>query len=230
MKMSKAVILLSGGLDSAAALAVSKKKYSEIHALTFDYSQKALKQEKEASQALSRYYGIEHQIIKLGWLSEISASALCSKGCIPDVKEGELDNIETAEKTAQSVWVPNRNLLFISIAACFAEALGFQDIIIGANQEESLAFPDNSKPFIDAVNETLKYSVKSKVKIYAPLLSMSKIDILKKGIELKMPFNMIYSCYKGGEKHCGKCESCVRLKRAAINCGRDDIINIVFGE
>lgn len=228
--MSKAVILLSGGLDSAAALALSKNKYSEILALTFDYSQKALKQEIKASKALSRYYGIENKIIKLGWLSEITASALCSEGRIPDVNEAELDNIETAEKTAQAVWVPNRNLLFISIAACFAEAQGFQNIIIGANKEESLAFPDNSKSFIDAANETLKYSVKSNIKIYAPLLSMAKTDILKKAIELNLPFNMIYSCYKGSKKHCGSCESCLRLKRAAINCGRDDIINIVFGE
>ena len=126
--------------------------------------------------------------------------------------------------------MPNRNLLFISIAACFAEALGFQNIIIGANKEESLAFPDNSKSFVDAANKTLKYSVKSNIKISAPLLSMTKTDILKKAIELNLPFNIIYSCYKGGEKHCGKCESCLRLKRAAINCGRDDIINIVFGE
>ena len=136
----------------------------------------------------------------------------------------------TSKNTANLVWVPNRNALFINIAASFAEAFGYNDIIIGANKEEGETFIDNSKEFITNINNSLKYSVNSKIEVKAPLIDMTKEEIVKKGIELNIPFHLIYSCYNGNGKHCGKCESCLRLKRALKNCSKFDIIDNIFGE
>ena len=88
---------------------------------------------------------------------------------------------------------------------------------------------DNSKEFINAINNSLKYSVNSKVEVKAPLIDMTKSNIVKKGIELNIPFQKIYSCYNGTDKHCGKCESCLRLKRALKSLEKTDIINSIFG-
>ncbi len=226
--MNKMIILLSGGLDSVVSLAKARNEYDEILAITFDYGQKAFFSEKKASQKISKYYNIQHKIIKLGWLGEISNSALNTDGNIPAVGSEELNNKESAVNSAKSVWVPNRNGLFINIAACFAEAKGYNDIITGANKEEGATFKDNSKEFIDAVNNSLKNSADKKIKVKAPLIDYTKEDIIKDGIELNIPFKYIHSCYYSNEKHCGKCESCQRLKRALKLNGREDIINEIF--
>ena len=226
--MTKALILLSGGLDCTTCLAMIKDKYSLILALTFDYAQKSLEREINASKEISNYYKIQHKIIKLDWLGEISQSALNTKSSIPLLNESDLDNAVQTQNTANSVWVPNRNVLFINIAACFAEAKGFDDIIIGANKEEGESFIDNSKEFITAINNSLKYSVNSKINVIAPLINMTKNDIVKKAVEHNIPFNLIYSCYNGNRKHCGKSESCQRLKRALKNCLKIDIIKNIF--
>ena len=226
--MTKAIILLSGGLDSVVSLAYLKEKYIDFLALTFDYSQKPAKTEIKSAKEIADFYHIEHKLIPLNWLGNISGSALNSSIEIPVLKEIELNNKNITKKSAKSVWVPNRNALFINIAASFAEAMGYNDIIIGANKEEGATFIDNSLEFINAVNNSLQYSVNTKIEVKAPLINMTKNDIVKKGIELNIPFRFIYSCYNGTVKHCGKCESCLRLKRALKNCERTDIINSIF--
>ena len=222
--MTKAIILLSGGLDSVVSYACLKNEYDEFFALTFDYSQKSIMEEIQAAKAISDFYGIKQKVISLKWLGEISGTHN-----IPVLSEDELNNIEITKNSAKAVWIPNRNALFLNIAASFAEASGFNDIIFGANKEESITFIDNSKKFVYTVNEMLKYSVNSKISVKAPLIDMTKDEIVKKGMELNIPFSLIYSCYNGTKKHCGVCESCLRLKRALKKCGRNDIINTIFG-
>ncbi len=228
--MNKAVILLSGGLDSVVSLACIKEQYDDILALTFDYSQKSAMQEIKSSKKVADLYGIKHRIIKLDWLGSISGSALNNSSKVPVLSEEDLDDKNITADSAKSVWVPNRNALFINIAASFAEAMNFNAIIIGANKEEGATFIDNSKEFITAVNNSLKYSVNSKIEVKAPLINMTKDDIVKKGTELNIPFNLIYSCYRGNEKHCGKCESCQRLKKALKNYSNIDIMYSIFGD
>lgn len=226
--MNKAIVLLSGGLDSVVSLASIRNQCSNVLALTFNYGQKSFEAEKNASTKIADYYSIKHKIIDLDWLSLISKSSLTTAETIPYIDKKNLDNIKISQVTAKSVWVPNRNGLFVNIAACFADSFNFDLIIIGANKEEGATFKDNSKEFINAVNESLKNSVNADVKVLAPLIDMSKEEIVKLGIELNVPFKYVYSCYSNKNKHCGMCESCQRLKRALELNNRQDIIEEIF--
>ena len=222
MKNKRAIILLSGGLDSVVSLASVRHEYSDILALTFNYGQKPYKREFLCSEKIAKYYKIKHDVFDIKWLKNFYSIN------IPSNNIQDLENIEKTKENAKAVWIPNRNALFINLAACIAEAHNYSNIIIGANKEEAKTFKDNSKEFINAINLSLKNSTQNEVQVIAPLINMNKEEIVKKGLELKVPFELIYSCYNSNEKHCGKCESCLRLKRALQLNGRDDIINKIF--
>ncbi|MBO6086946.1 7-cyano-7-deazaguanine synthase QueC [bacterium] len=205
--MTNGIILLSGGLDSLVSLGLSKEQYGISLALTFDYGQKSVKKEIETSKIICDYYKIEHKIIKLDWLREITHTALVSKDMLPE----KID-----ENSAKNVWVPNRNGLFLNIAGAFADGENYDYIIIGANKEEAENFPDNTKDFIERINSEFEFSTQKCPKVVAPLLNCDKNDIVKLALEHSIPLQLVFSCYAGNEKHCGKCESCIRLKNALI--------------
>lgn len=207
----KSIVLLSGGLDSVVSLALAKEELNITLALTFDYGQKSVEKEIIASRQVADFYNIEHKIIKLDWLKEITKTSLVSDKEIPTGAE-----LENSENSAKSVWVPNRNGLFLNIAASFADAQDYTHIIIGANKEEAQTFPDNTKEFIERVNEEFKFSTRVQPKVIAPLIDCDKVEIVKRALEKKVPLNLLNSCYKNTKKHCGMCESCVRLKKALI--------------
>lgn len=225
---NKSIILLSGGLDSFVSLAELADSHNIKLALTFDYGQKAFEKEAEASKKIAQHYNIDHKVIKLDWLKEITKTSLVSNNELPNLDIDNLDNLLMAEETAKSVWVPNRNGVFVNIAAAFADSLEFTHIIIGANKEEATTFKDNSKEFIKAINHSLKNSVNQGVEVIAPLIEFNKNEIIKLAIKKQVPFNLVRSCYRSLEKHCGKCESCNRLKRALIANDRQDLINLLF--
>lgn len=145
--MIKSIILLSAGLDSLVSLGLTKDKLNITLALTFDYGQKSAQDEINASEKICKYYNIEHKVIKLDFLKEITQTSIVSDKNLPSGHE--LDN---PQESAKSVWVPNRNGLFLNIAGSYADSYGFDNIIIGANKEEGQTFPDNTQDFIDAVN------------------------------------------------------------------------------
>lgn len=203
--MNRGIILLSGGLDSLVSLGLCKDKYNIELALTFDYGQKSANYEINASKTICRYYKIEHKVIKLDWLKEITHTSLVSSDEIPK---------GISETSALSVWVPNRNGLFLNIAGCFADGENYNSVIIGANREEGETFPDNTEEFIRRVNLEFEYSTRKKPEVIAPLINLNKNDIVKQALENGIPLNLVRSCYSGGEKHCGICESCTRLKNA----------------
>ena len=225
----KALILLSGGLDSVVSLALLHDKFDFCYALTFDYGQKSFKKEKESSERIAKYYNIQnHEVIKLDWLRNITQTALVSKQEVPDIEPENLDNLSLASQSMKNVWVPNRNGVFVNIAAAYADSFKIDYVVIGANKEEAVTFTDNSEQFIVDVNEALESSTNYDVKVIAPLIDMDKNQIVKKAIELNVPLKDINSCYNASEKHCGKCESCSRLKRALENAGAFDIIEKLF--
>ena len=226
--MSKSVILLSGGLDSFVSLALTKEEYNVELALTFDYGQKSVEKEIEASKSICEYYKIQHKVIKLDWLKEITQTALVSDKEIPVTDLTDLLSDDFVENSAASVWVPNRNGAFLNIAAAYADSYDYDYIIFGANKEEGTTFPDNTQEFIDRINAAFEYSTKKKPKAYAPLINLSKNDIVKSAVEHCVPLELTRSCYSTKDNHCGVCESCVRLKRAltANNC--EDIIKKLF--
>lgn len=226
--MVKSVVLLSGGLDSFVSLALTHKEYSVELALTFDYGQKSVEREIFASKKICEFYKIQHKIIKLDWLKEITKTALVSEKEIPLTSLSDLSSDEFTEKSAASVWVPNRNGAFLNIAAAFADSYDYDYIIFGANKEEGTTFPDNTQEFIDRINAAFEYSTQKKPKAYAPLINLNKNDIVKSAVEQGVPLELTRSCYATKEKHCGVCESCVRLKRALEENNCESIIRELF--
>lgn len=224
----KSIILLSGGLDSLVSLGVTKELYNIELALTFDYGQKSAKQEIEASKKICEHYKIKHKIITLDWLKNITQTSLVSADDIPMVKEENLASDEFVENSAKSVWVPNRNGLFLNIAGCFADSYSYDYIIFGANKEEGQTFPDNTQDFIDRINEAFELSTQNHPKAFAPLINSNKSDIVKIAIEKSVPLQLTRSCYSTKDKSCGVCESCVRLKRALETNNCKEIIRILF--
>lgn len=215
--MSKGIILLSGGLDSLISLGLGG--YGVSLALTFDYGQKSVKDEIDASRKICEYYGIEHKVIKLDWLKNITHTALVSDEDLPD----KID-----ENSAKNVWVPNRNGLFLNIAGSFADAENYDYILIGANKEEAQTFPDNTKEFIKRVNAEFEFSTRKHPKVIAPLINYNKNDIVKLALEKDIPLKLVKSCYAGGERHCGKCESCIRLKNALLYNHAEKLVEELF--
>ena len=221
---NSAIILLSGGLDSVVSIVTSN---AEIKlGVIFDYGQNSFEREKIAAKNIADYYKFPLKIITLDWLKEVVDNGLTSKDKLNSISDLQDEN--ELINSMQSVWVPNRNALFINIAAALCEAKGIKKIIIGANNEEAKTFRDNSKEFIEKCNASLKMSTNSEVEVVAPLINMNKNDIVKEGINYSIPFEYIYSCYLGEEKHCGSCESCLHLKRALLYNNRQDLIKKLF--
>lgn len=218
----KAIAVLSGGLDCTVATAVFAKDY-EIHGLTFDYGQRAIGEEIKAAKAICEKWGAKHTVMDLKWLGEISDSALTSDEKVPQLKEEELDDLDTCVDTASKVWVPARNLVFTAIATSFAEAEGAEKIIVGWDKEEAATFPDNSKEFLNAFNNVLATGSPIDIDIEAPDIDLSKKEIVELGKKLDAPMELSYSCYMGEEKHCGLCESCMRRKRAFKEAKIEDL-------
>lgn len=222
--MKKAITLLSGGLDSMVSTAIARKKHKIVLALTFDYGQRAAKREISAAKKLCRLWKIKHKVIDLKWLAEITNTALVNnKKKLPlfsaDLaiwREYDPARVRSGE-SAKAVWVPNRNGLFINIAASFAESLSAGLIITGFNREEAKTFPDNSAKFVQLINETLKYSTLERSRVVSYTQNMTKSDMVKYAIRYDLPINLCWPCYKGGKSLCGQCESCVRFLNALKN-------------
>lgn len=205
----KSIVLLSGGLDSLVSLGIKRDELKIELALTFDYGQKSLEKEIQASEKICKFYNINHKIIKLDWLKQITTTSLVSSTDVPTGDELK-NNVESAKK----VWIPNRNGLFLNIAGCYADAQNYDYILIGANREEAQTFPDNSQEFIDSINKEFEKSTLKHPKVVAPLINYDKNDIVKMALAYKVPLELTMSCYQGAEGHCGICESCLRLKHA----------------
>lgn len=212
-KREKAVALLSGGLDSAVSLAAAASDHDIVLSLFFDYGQVPARREEESSMAFASHYGSPFEKVDLRWLGHISSSTMTTGGAeTPDYPVG--GRADEQARVSRAVWVENRNGIFINVSAAFAAARGATVIITGFNSEEAGAFPDNSAEFVDAVNASLKVSAGAPVRVESPTLNMDKSEVVARGLDLEVPFGRIWSCYRGGERMCGRCESCVRLKNA----------------
>ncbi len=206
----KSIILLSGGLDSTVSATIAKDKTNPLFSITFDYGQRSAKQEIKASRKISRFLGIEHKVIKLDFFKEFKNLAL--------LRYQTQKGFNRFNKL-ESVWVPNRNGLFINIAACYAEYYRAQLIITGFNREEACEFPDNRLQFVNLINKTLSLSTLKGVKVKSYVARYSKLEIYKIGLKLNAPLQYIYSCYLGEKKMCGKCASCKRLRTVEKTLG-----------
>jgi len=211
----KAVVLLSSGLDSSVNLFEAQQKEEVVLALTFDYGQKAARKEVEHARKLAEYLKVPHKVLSLPWFKEFNKSSLLvDSEEVPTGSQVDIQSLEQSLQTAKSVWVPNRNGIFLNIGAAFAEALGAKLVIPGFNAEEATTFPDNSEAFMKELTRSLSFSTANQVEVHCYTVNLQKTEIVKRGALLKMPWHLLWPCYFSKEKWCGECESCLRSKRA----------------
>jgi queuosine biosynthesis protein QueC len=218
----KAVVLLSGGLDSSVNAFITAGTHELVLALTFNYGQRAAVSEIRSAAALAKHLGVRHQVVELPWFKDFNRSSLLVDSMsVPTGAAVSIDDQKQSEQTAKSVWVPNRNGIFLNIAAAYAEALDAEVIVPGFNKEEAATFPDNSQAFLDKITDSLYYSTANHVKAECFTTDLVKTEIVKKGEALKLPWKLIWPCYFTGDQWCGQCESCQRGKRAFAAAGVD---------
>lgn len=207
--MNKAVVLLSGGMDSVTALALAARENEEVYALSFDYGQRHSK-ELACARWQAEYFVVkEHQLIELD-LRLISGSSLLDKAiAIPDEETDCIPNTV----------VPGRNMIFLSIAAAYAETKKAEKIYLGVSQVDYSGYVDCREPFVKAmekaINEGITWCAEGQgmIKVIAPFINMSKVDEIKLGNELGVDYSKTWTCYREGEQACGACPSCrLRLK------------------
>jgi 7-cyano-7-deazaguanine synthase len=213
--MKKAVCLLSGGLDSCVVATIAKKELGyDIYCLTVKYGQRHSKEIEAAKEIAKALDAKKHIIVDVDLNKLISVSSLINKA----KKLPEKRDVESIGKEIPSTYVPARNIIFLSLALAYAENIDAEAIFIGANAVDWSGYPDCRPEFIDAFKKVVdvgtKRGVEGKaVEIKTPIINLSKDKIIKKGVELKAPLELTWSCYKGDEKACGKCDSCLlRLK------------------
>ena len=218
--MSKAVILLSGGLDSTTVLAIAKSQGYDCYALSFDYGQKQ-RSELESSISIAKKSNvIEHRIMKIS-LSDIGGSALTDQS-IDVPKYSESDEIPIT-------YVPARNTIFLSFALAWAEVVGCQTIFIGVNALDYSGYPDCRPEFIEAFENMANLATKQsaegdRIQIKTPLISMTKAEIIKKGLGLGVDYSETTSCYDANTlgEACGECDACVLRKIGFENANVQD--------
>lgn len=209
------MVLLSGGLDSSVNLLAAREQAEVVLALTFDYGQRASVREIAAAKKMATHFQIPHEVVALPFFKNWGQSSLTDhQKAVPTGNQVSIDDMKTSTQTAKSVWVPNRNGVFLNIAAGFAESLGADAIIPGFNREEAATFPDNSQAFLEAMTNTLRFSTSNKVQVKCLTTDLNKSEIVQLGVRLGMDWSWIWPCYLSGPKWCGQCESCQRAKRA----------------
>jgi 7-cyano-7-deazaguanine synthase len=268
--MSRAVILLSGGIDSSTTFAIAKSEGYELYALSFDYNQRHKRELESAGLVASTLGATKHLIIKFD-LREIGGSALTSEIEVPKARmKDELGSMKKEEEMKREIssfiphplslipitYVPARNTIFLSFATAWAEVLEAENIFIGANAIDYSGYPDCRpeylKAFEDMANLATKASVEGRLKfrIRAPLISMKKSEIIKKGVELRLDYSLTWSCYdpqpaiSGGQRSkvkgqsenknhelrttnyelipCGRCDSCIFREKGFQEAGIED--------
>ena len=216
----KAIVLLSGGFDSALNLSLAVENYQVVQCLFFDFGQKARLKEEKAVDQLCHHYKVSYQKVSLPWMRDITKTSLVNPDVsVPLGDEVDIQNDIQSAHTASQVWVPNRNGVFLNVGASFAESYEAHIVIPGFNKEEASTFPDNSEEFLDQSTKAFSYSTQNKVEVRCFTTYLTKAEMVSKALSMNLPFEKIWSCYQMGEKPCGQCESCKRLNRALVENG-----------
>lgn len=210
----KAVVLLSGGLDSSTVLAISADQGYELYALSFRYGQRHAR-ELEASSRIAEHFGAkEYRVVDVD-LRAFGGSALTSDDIAVPLGRVE-DEISHGVPVT---YVPARNLIFLSFATAYAEVIGADDIFLGINSLDYSGYPDCRPEFLDSFAQTANLATKAgaedgrRLRYHAPLIQMTKAQIVSEGTRLGVPWELTWSCYQGGDQACGECDSCqLRLK------------------
>ena len=214
--MAKAVLILSGGLDSTTLMYDLLNKGIEVHAISFFYGQKHSK-ELEYAHALCNKLNVPHKIINLDVLNDLAPCALTRSEI--EVPEGQYDS-DNMKATA----VPNRNMIMLALATAYAISIGANYVAYGAHAGDHTIYPDCRPKFVKHMTDAIASCDWSKVELLVPYLYMTKGEIVKVGLSLGVDYSNTWTCYKGGDKACGKCGSCIeRLEAFAFVNAADPI-------
>lgn len=211
----KAVLVYSGGMDSTVLLYELKKMRYEVHALSFHYGQRHAK-ELHCAKAICFDLGVSHQTVDLTALGGLLGGSCLTDTSI-DVPEGHY-----AEESMKATVVPNRNMIMLSIAAGHAMSIKADCVAFAAHAGDHAIYPDCRKAFSDSLQHTIGLADWHKVRLHRPYIDQTKTDIAKRGFLAGVPFEKTWSCYKGNEKHCGKCGTCIERKEAFEQAGLID--------
>lgn len=211
----KVVVLVSGGMDSVTALHHAAGEHEVLSGLSFDYGSKHNHRELPFAKLHCDELGIPHRIVDLPFMDELFASDLLKSG--GDVPEGHYE----AENMKQTV-VPFRNGILLSIAAGFAESIGAGGLVIAAHSGDHAIYPDCREEFMKPMSEAIAAGTYADLQVLRPFIDQRKEDIAAAGAKLGIDFSQTWSCYKGGDLHCGKCGTCVERKEAFALAGLVD--------
>jgi len=207
----KCAVILSGGPDSVTVAYWAKSRGFDVHAVTFDYGQKA-KIEISRAQEIAEALGVTHKVIDLSRLSEIY------EGVTSLVDE----DIEVTEEFSDPIIVPFRNGVFMAVTVAYAVGIGATHIFYGAHASDEPFYPDCRREFYEAFQEAARLGTETEMVIQSPFSDMPKSGIIRKAVELGVPLDRTWSCYLNGPVHCGRCESCNNRRNAFAEAGVQD--------
>ena len=211
----KVVVLLSGGMDSVVAFRHALEEHEVVAAVSFDYGSKHNHREIPCAEKQAREAGVEHRVIGLGFVNEMFQSDLLqSGGEVPDGHYEDANMVRTV--------VPFRNGIMLSVACGYAESIGSEGLMIAAHSGDHAIYPDCREPFMEAMAQAMECGTYAGIKLLRPFIAMDKAAIVKQGAELGVDFGKTWSCYKGGEVHCGTCGTCVERREAFEVAGVED--------
>jgi 7-cyano-7-deazaguanine synthase len=206
----KAVIVLSGGLDSTTCMGIACEAGYELYPITFQYGQRH-DREVEQAKKIARYFNVkDHRIVDISFFNEIGGSALTDSSL--DVRT------DGVEEDIPTTYVPARNMIFLSLASAYAEVVGAEAVYIGVSSVDYSGYPDCRPEFIESMAQTVNLATKTgttggNINIKAPLMHLTKKETIEEGMRLEVPYRLTTSCYLGGEQACGQCDSCrLRIK------------------
>jgi 7-cyano-7-deazaguanine synthase len=211
----KVCVLLSGGMDSVSALYDAMRSHEVVGCLSFDYGAKHNHKEIPFAIWHSEKNNIKHHTVSLGFVDELFKSDLLKSG--GDIPEGHYE-----EDNMKSTVVPFRNGIMLSIAAGFAESEEAEGLVIAAHSGDHAIYPDCREDFMKSMGDAIRSGTYVGIELLRPFISMRKEDIAKRGDDLGVDFSKTWSCYKGGEIHCGKCGTCVERREAFMIAGLAD--------
>lgn len=211
----KVCVLLSGGMDSVTVLYEALRRHEVLACLSFDYGSKHNAKEIPFAKLHAARNRMVHHTVDLGFMDRLFSSDLLRSG-------GEIPDGHYAELSMKRTVVPFRNGIMLSVAAGYAESIGADAVVIAAHSGDHAIYPDCREPFMQAMGEAMKQGTYAGIQLLRPFIDLDKTAIARRGAELGIDFAETWSCYKGGEIHCGVCGTCVERREAFLLAGVKD--------
>ncbi len=211
----KVVVLASGGIDSITALHEAAREHEVVGALSFDYGSKHNARELPLATWHANKLKVPHRTIRMPFINELFASDLLRSG-------GEIPEGHYEEENMKRTVVPFRNGIMLAVAAGYAESVGAHGLVIAAHSGDHAIYPDCRENFMQAMGAAIKAGTYAEIEVLRPFIDVDKATIVARGAALQIDYARTWSCYKGGDRHCGKCGTCVERREAFLTAGVKD--------